>query len=83
MAKPKRPPPIRSEDNTTYSWSLTKELKAKIFKLADKDGRTMSGWLTHVLGPQVETLLQSKGIVIRPQDVEGILEEMRSRGLRG
>jgi hypothetical protein len=54
---PKRPAPVRSYSLTTFSWSMSKRLKAEVFVLADMSRRTASNWITLQLAPITETML--------------------------
>jgi hypothetical protein len=78
-----RPAPIRSPDQTTFTWSLSKELKAKLLLAADAEGRPLSNYLTWVLAPQVEAALAAKGIAVDEETVEHTLAGAAERAYRG
>jgi hypothetical protein len=78
-----RPVPVRAPDQTTYTWSLSKELKGKLLILSKKDTRPLSNWLTHVMEPQVETMLASRGIVVTDAMIEDVLKESAASAFRG
>lgn len=83
MTTSKRPAPVRSPDQTTFTWSLSKELKAKLLLVAERDGRPLSNYLSHVLTPQVETILKTAGIVVTDDMIETTLNESAEKAFRG
>ena len=77
------PSPVRSPDQTTFTWSLPKELKAKLLLLAKSEGRPISNYLTWILTPQVDTALENRGIVITTEQVAETLATSAEKAFRG
>lgn len=75
--------PKRAADQCTFTWSLPKELKAKLTLLADSEGRPLSNYLSWILTPQTETMLKTKGIVITEDLLEQTLQDSAERAFRG
>lgn len=78
-----KPTPVRAPDQTTFTWSLPKELKGKLLILAKNEGRPASNWLTWFLLPQVETRLREKNVAVTDEMIEEVLEESAGRSYRG
>lgn len=80
---PKQPKvPIRADDQTTVTYSMSRELKAKIILLAQKEFRESSSWLRAVLTPIVEHQLAQKGMTVSENLIEKTLEESKGRRKR-
>lgn len=78
-----KPVPVRSPDQTTFTWSLSKELKAKMLIVAEAEGRPLSNYLTWLLSPQVETILKTRGIVVTEDMIEETLSGAAEKAYRG
>jgi hypothetical protein len=78
-----KPTPVRSPDQTTFTWSLPKELKAKLLLLTEAEGRPLSNYLTWLLTPLVNTALASRGIAITPERVAETSTASAEKAFRG
>ena len=78
-----KPTPVRSPDQTTFTWSLPKELKAKLLLVPEAEGRPLSNYLTWLLTPQVDTALTSRGITTTPERIEETLAVSAEKAKKG
>jgi hypothetical protein len=78
-----KPTPVRSPDQTTFTWSLPKVLKAKLLLVSEAEGRPLSNYLTWLLTPQVNTALTSRGITTTPERIEETLAVSAEKAFRG
>lgn len=63
-------PPVRSYDQTTFTWSLSKRLKAEMSVLADMNHRTLSNWIKWRLTPLSEALIQRRTVLLTDKAIE-------------
>ena len=78
-----KPTPVRSPDQTTFTWSLPKILKAKLLLVSEAEGRPLSNYLTWLLTPQVDSALANRGIAITSERVEETLAASAEKAFRG
>lgn len=72
----------RSPENTTFTWSLTKELKAKLILLcsSEQEGeKLVSSWLNKVMPAMIEERLKKHGIEWDDAMIDHLLEHGSAR----
>ena len=73
----------RAEDQSTYTWALSKELKAALLILAADQDRTLSNYLTRALEKDTHNALEKLGVKLTPSLIEKTLNEHATRNRGG
>ena len=81
--KPKPRNHSRADDQTTYTWALSKELKAALIWLSNEEGRSLSNLLNHRLEKPILAEVEKLGLTLTEKKIEDIISGHADRASKG